>query len=188
MTLASRWLGRAPPALSIGKDRARRARRNMMRIRSRPWPIRVLTALLAILHAGQMSALAQGTGAQIGPRLYVANSGRNSVSVIDPAKIPPLLATIAVSGDPTGTATSPDGSLLYVTSPGYNLVSVIDTAARKVTGLLPTGRLPKAVAVSPAGDRVYVANWGSDDVSVIDAEKNEQLGRVKVGRVPAGVA
>jgi YVTN family beta-propeller protein len=58
---------------------------------------------------------------------YVANSGGNTVSVID-AITQTVTATIVVGLAPAAIVPTPDGRFLYVTNSGDNSVSVIDAA------------------------------------------------------------
>src|SRR5262249_38385700 len=89
-------------------------------------------------------------------RLYVANSGSNSVSVIRGGKVIETVKTSLDPKDPVGStpdalALSPDGKRLYVANADNNDVAVIDIAdAResKVLGFIPTGWYPSSVAVS----------------------------------------
>jgi YVTN family beta-propeller protein len=56
--------------------------------------------------------------------MYVANSGSNTVSVINPVTNT-VVATIPVGATPFGIAFNPDNGFLYVTNQGGNTVSVI---------------------------------------------------------------
>jgi YVTN family beta-propeller protein len=128
-------------------------------------------------------------------KVYVANSGANSISVIDPAtnrienEIP-----IRFGNAPEGIAvanTSSNKELIFVANYGSNNVSVIDTTTFQEVEKIDVGRGPIAIAVDPpieeilgTGDlsledmsvlrnyrnkfiNVYVANHNSNDISVI---------------------
>ncbi len=141
--------------------------------------------------------------AQAAPLAYIANSGSNTVSVIDTAT-DSVVATVNVGSEPAGVAVSPDGSRVYVanscgTSPcntSNATVSVIDTATDSVVATVNVGYAPFGVAVNPDGSRVYVANecgnsssCGSNGtVSVIDTATDSVVATVNVGSVPFGVA
>jgi YVTN family beta-propeller protein len=83
------------------------------------------------------AVLAMGLGlmafpAEAQPFAYVANSGDNTVSVINTATNT-VVATIPVGpagANPFGVAFTPDGTLAYVTN-GSNNVSVIATATKR---------------------------------------------------------
>ena len=149
-----------------------------------------------------------------GRRVYVTNSGANTVAVID-AATNALVDTdpdaagvnpIQVGIDPNGVAVTPDGQRVYVANAGSDTVSVIATATNSLVDTDPAragvdpiqvGRSPIGVVVTPDGRRVYVANGDSDSVSVIDTETNslvdtdpDQAGvdPIGVGDRPQGVA
>ena len=98
--------------------------------------------------------------------MYVANSGSNSVSVIDAAShaVRQTIRTSLFPQSPTGStpnalALSPDGKTLFVTNADNNDVAVIDvsgTEESRVLGFIPTGWYPTAVAVSPDGKKLFV--------------------------------
>jgi YVTN family beta-propeller protein len=126
-----------------------------------------------------------------GTSVYVANSGSDSVSVIDTASNT-VTSIVSVGKTPYGVAVNPTGSRVYVTNYQGNNVSVIDAVTNKLddklTNPVPVGRNPYGIAVDPAGTRVYVANEGDNTVSVIDVATNSVIKTVKVGTSPRGVA
>ncbi|MEW6605820.1 MAG: beta-propeller fold lactonase family protein [bacterium] len=110
------------------------------------------------------------------PYAYVANSGANTVSVID-TSTNEVIATIPVGSSPGGVAITPDGRYAYVTNTGSNTVSVIDTQTNSVIGSsIPVGSGPTGVAVTPDGKYAYVVNNSSQNVSVIDTQTNAVVG------------
>jgi YVTN family beta-propeller protein len=144
-------------------------------------------------------------------KVYVANNGANTLSVIDTATNT-VIATITVGSNPLGVAVTPvqrereaerergsgggrerepDRSKVYVTNQGDNTVSVIDTATNTVTATIPVGSGPSGVAVTPDGTKVYVANaffgFGTN-VSVIDAATNTVIATIPAGSAPGNVA
>jgi len=76
-----------------------------------------------------------------GSRLYVANSGTNTVSVINTSDNT-VIKTITVGSNPKGVAITPDGARGYVTNFGSNTVSVIDTATNAVVATIAVGTNP----------------------------------------------
>jgi len=127
-----------------------------------------------------------------GSRMYVANSGSGSVSVIDTTTgkvvdVKPSTSTvdsIKVGSSPSALALSPDGNQLYVANTGSGTVSVIgidptNTATyQKVIDTNPSvagvnsisvGSSPSALALGADGS-LYVANRGSGTVSVIGTD------------------
>jgi YVTN family beta-propeller protein len=97
-------------------------------------------------------------------RLYVANSNKDSVSVID-TQSNRVLRTIelqpfpvrAAGIAPTALAVSTDGSRLYVACGGINAVAVVSTGEGRTLGLIPTGWYPDSVSLSPDGKYLAVA-------------------------------
>ncbi len=123
-----------------------------------------------------------------GQRLYVANTGSSTVSVINTATGQKIDANpsnifstdISVGSSPGALALSPDGKRLYVANTGSGTVSVIntDTYARidaNPSNIFSTditvGSSPSALAFGSDG-RLYVANRGSNTVSVINTATN----------------
>ena len=129
-------------------------------------------------------------------RVYVANSGNNTVSVINTATNQ-VISTIGVGSSPQGLAISPDGTKVYVANGGSNTVSVINTATNALVDTKPgtkpidpivVGTSPQGVAISRDGTRVYVANSGSGTVSVINTATNQVISTIGVGSSPSAVA
>jgi YVTN family beta-propeller protein len=106
--------------------------------------------------------------------VYVANSGSDTVSVIDTEK-QAVVQTISVGNGlrPAAVAISPDGKAGYVSS--YSgTVAVIDTATNLVRASIPVGA-PGQLLPSPDGSLLYVANGNSEgvaaSVAVIDLRR-----------------
>ena len=81
-----------------------------------------------------------------GKRIYAANGGAGSVSVIDVASNKSI-AEIPVGQRPWNMALTPDGKKLYVANGRSNSVSVIDTGALKVIKDVPVGEMPWGVVI-----------------------------------------
>lgn len=101
-------------------------------------------------------------------RLFVANAGSDTVSVVDTAS-DRVVSTLSLRLDtlpnlpgvtPTGLALSPDESRLYVTLADLNAVGVIAVKGKSLTlaGAIPVGWYPTSVVVSKDGAQLYVAN------------------------------
>ena len=121
-----------------------------------------------------------------GSKVYVANEGANTVSVISTATNTVIGSPIPVGNGPFGVAVTPDGSKVYVTNEADNTVSVISTATNTVIGSpIPVGMSPFGVAVTPDGSKVYVANDRDNTVSVISTATNTVIGSpIPVGNGP----
>jgi YVTN family beta-propeller protein len=91
-----------------------------------------------------------------GNRLYVANSNKDSISVIDTAANK-VIQTRKLSGQdtrgfaPTALALTADGKTLFAACGGLNAVAVIQTKDMVVAGYIPTGWYPNALSLSPDG-------------------------------------
>ena len=120
-------------------------------------------------------------------RVYVANSGSNTVSVID-TKTNTVVVTIPVGTTPQGVAYDSNDGRVYVANSGSNTVSVIDTKTNTVVVTIPVGTTPQGVAYDSNDGRVYVTNAVSNTVSVIDTKTNTVVVTIPVGTTPQGVA
>jgi YVTN family beta-propeller protein len=76
-------------------------------------------------------------------RLYVANRGSDTVSVIDIAT-DTVVATIPVGAAPAGISAHPDGRRVYVANSGGDTVSVVDVLSGAVVRTIPVGAQPWA--------------------------------------------
>src|SRR5688500_9630225 len=121
------------------------------------------------------------------PIAYVANSGSDTVSMIDPA-INAVIKTIAVGNGPVSVAVNPPAPRLYVANRISGTVSVIDAEINTIVTNITVGIGPTFVAVNPSGTRAYVANKISNTVSVIDTETNTVVANITVGNAPLCVA
>ncbi|WP_445167420.1 Ig-like domain-containing protein [Mycolicibacterium sp. Dal123E01] len=110
----------------------------------------------------------QPSGVVVGPdgRMYVINSGANSLSVID--SVGGTTTTTFVGAHPSDIAIDAHGQI-WVTNTDDGTVSVLDSNA-KVLNTVRVGLAPVGVAVG--NGLVYIANSGDDTVSVIDPTDN----------------
>ncbi|WP_163803874.1 beta-propeller fold lactonase family protein [Mycolicibacterium anyangense] len=122
-----------------------------------------------------------------GKRLYVANLGDNSLSVVD-TSTNTTIATVGVGSNPVALALSPTAGRAYVVNSGGDSVSVIDTQTNTVLLTTQVGDSPTAIALNPGGSRAYVVNSGSGTVSVIDTSTNFVVGTIAVGQAPSAIA
>jgi YVTN family beta-propeller protein len=102
-------------------------------------------------------------------RLYVPNSGSNSLSIIN---VDRLSATgfLTVTNVPVGTAPKyatalPDGSKVYVSNSGSNTVTVISTLGNTVLRTVAVGSTPENIVASSDSTKVAVLNKGSNNVT-----------------------
>lgn len=96
-------------------------------------------------------------------RLFVANAGSNTISVIEGGKVVDAIRTSLVPGDPIGTTPialtlAADGNQLFVANADNNDVAVVSIkgADSHVQGFIPTGRYPSLVRLTPDGTRLLI--------------------------------
>jgi YVTN family beta-propeller protein len=108
-------------------------------------------------------------------RLYVTNTGDNTISVFDASNvnvantppIPSLTSPVVVGKGPTGIAALQNGSRFYVANSGSNNVSVVSATSFAPLKTIPVGINPTFVAADPTSSKVYVTNQGSFTTSII---------------------
>ena len=97
-------------------------------------------------------------------RLFVTNSGSNSVSVIRNQTVVETVKTsldpiAPVGSTPCAMALTQDGKRLYVANADNNNIAVIDVsnkAESRILGFIPTGWYPCALGVSDDAKTIYV--------------------------------
>jgi YVTN family beta-propeller protein len=112
-------------------------------------------------------------------RLYVANTGGNSVTTLDATSVtlgvnPPIktLGTTLVGSGPVSVAALPNGLSFYVANSLSNDVSVVSSSSFGVVATVPVGQNPIWVASEPSSSKIYAANAGSGTVSIIQTSNN----------------
>ncbi|MGW6396681.1 YncE family protein, partial [Streptomyces sp. NPDC055134] len=124
----------------------------------------ILTAFsIALLSATAPHAFAARHKDLRSDRLYVANGGSGTVSVIDTRTNAIVGSPIHVGKGPAGVAVDRVRGRAYVTNSLSDTVSVIDTRTNKVVGSpIHVGKGPAGVAVDRVRGRAYVTNSLSD--------------------------
>jgi YVTN family beta-propeller protein len=112
-------------------------------------------------------------------RLYVANTGDNTVTVFDATNVaigvnPAIrtLATTKVGLAPVSVAPLPNGLSFYVANSGSNDVSVVSSGSFGVVNTIPVGQNPVFVATEPTSTKVYTANAAGGTISIIQVSTN----------------
>lgn len=107
-------------------------------------------------------------------RLYVTNTGGNSVSVFDISNIQPgnsqaipTLGTVNVGSGPVGVTALPNGTKFYVANSRSNDVSVVSATSFGVLKTIPVGQNPVWVASEPTSTKVYTANFNSGTITIL---------------------
>lgn len=125
-----------------------------------------------------------------GPGVFVANSGSDSMTLIDIA-YQSVLGSFPVQGQPTGVVNDPHDGYLFVGRFGANNLTGFHTQPGFTTTApanITVQDLPYGVAVDEYFGLVYVTNYGSDTVSVVGGETHLVLANVPVGSLPVAVA
>jgi YVTN family beta-propeller protein len=107
--------------------------------------------------------------AEYGPYLYFADTGNDTLAVIDTANLNynnyenPQETLVNVGQDPEGVAVTPDGSQVWVTDTGPETggqslggITVISAATDTVTASVSLPTDPRELAFSPSGATAYV--------------------------------
>jgi YVTN family beta-propeller protein len=112
---------------------------------------------------------------------YVANTGRNTITVFDKMHLQ-ATGVIATGGAPRGIALDPRLRRAYVVLSDEDIVEVLDLNDQSVIArvMLQRGDNPQEAALTPDGLTLLVADAGSDTVSVIDTLSLAEVNRISV--------
>jgi len=119
-------------------------------------------------------------------RIYVANAGSDSVSVVD-AQTNALVSTIPVGKHPSALAVNNTTNRAYVANTWSNTLTVIDTLTDQTWSTIATGNSPAGLAINPSTNRIYVSNSKDNSVSVIDTTNHQLVATIAVGLEPLGI-
>jgi len=120
-------------------------------------------------------------------KLYCANTGSNSITVIDPVT-GHLTTTIPVGREPMALTCSPQSGKLYCANSGDDSITVIDGLGDSAVAVLPAGRGTAAAAHNATDNKAYFANELSNDLTVVDCATNRVTATVGTNLGPRGVA
>lgn len=144
-----------------------------------------------LLTAVQIGMPAWSGATLVADKVYEANEGTDTVSVLDVALFK-TLANFRVGKMPHKAQVSPDGKLVWAANNGEpgqavdtsahkgmakgdhdamgkpRAICAIDTTSDAVVAKVPVDMHPAHVVVSPDGRFAYVTNGGNNTVSVID--------------------
>jgi YVTN family beta-propeller protein len=118
-------------------------------------------------------------------RVFVANAGDNSLSVLD-TRTGAVLRTIPVGAAPAAVAVDEPARRVFVATAGDNSVRVLDARTGATVHTASVGAAPTAIAVDIPTARVFVANARDNSVSLLDAHSGALVRTVRVGRGPQG--
>jgi gliding motility-associated-like protein len=122
-----------------------------------------------------------------GTRVYTANQGSNTISVISTATNA-LLTTIqlAPGAEPSGIVVSADGSRVYAADYGTSYLSIIDAVTNTQITAVAVGSHPFGLALSPDGSTVYTSSE-DNTVCVVNTASRSLVATINVGQVPNGI-
>ena len=143
---------------------------------------------LAPLPAGGVRVGTDPTAVAIDPRtgrIYVANSGSLSVTVLD-GSTRGVVATVSLPSRPWNIALNQRTGRVYVTT-AESAVTVIDTSTNSVSATVPLPSRPWGIAVNHRANRIYVATSDAS-VAVIDGDRDAVAGSIPVPTRPWAVA
>jgi DNA-binding beta-propeller fold protein YncE len=124
-------------------------------------------------------------------KIYTANIGGNSVSVLDLTNAPRQIALkqIAVVKGPEGIDLAPDGSALWVagrTTEGG--ISIIDPKTDAVVRTLPTTtKFANRVKFTRDGKQVLVSDPTAGDLTLFDAASGAVVKKITTAAGPSGI-
>lgn len=118
-------------------------------------------------------------------RLYVLNSERNQVQVLDPAR-QQIIANLPVNEESKAALYDSDSQSLYVANYDSDNLTAIDTTRVSVRATIPLALAVHVLLSNPDRRRVYAANGSTNSVFVI--EGNQVVREIPVGNVPVDLA
>lgn len=119
-------------------------------------------------------------------KLYVANIGSGSVTVIERAT--GKVISIPTAAGAEGIDVSPDAREVWVGNRGAHNLSILEVATDQVVATIPSGgQVPIRLKFTPDGKQVLVSNAQSNKVAIFDAKARRQVGEIAVGAVPVGI-
>jgi YVTN family beta-propeller protein len=103
-------------------------------------------------------------------KIYIANQGDNTVTVIDGATN--ITASVPTGGSPFSVGVNPVTNKIYVANGATNNLTVIDGATNTTT-TVAAGLSPTFVAVNPVTSKIYVSNFAN--VTVLSEEQVQAI-------------
>jgi YVTN family beta-propeller protein len=124
--------------------------------------------------------------------VYVANTGSDTVSVIDTSRNNNIISNIAIGHFPgnssSGLAYNSNNGNIYVSNIGSDSVSEIDASTNAVTSTIKQLFNPAGVAYDHVNSHVYITNKEANTVSVIDTSRNNKvIATIPVGKYPSAI-
>lgn len=121
-----------------------------------------------------------------GARVYTANVGAGSVTMIDVATR--QARTVPVAPRTEGITLSPDGRQVWVGSNDHNTVTVLDALTLVPVDTMPAPGLPYRLNVGVRGPYVVVSNPMKNVVRLFDAATRAEVAAIEIPRDPGWAA
>lgn len=123
-------------------------------------------------------------------KVYVANYGGNSLSVLSSAGGNLTLEKVVLTNTISASATQPralalTGTSLFVACSGSNEVLVFDTGSETFTKSITVGNRPFNLEFNLNETELFVSNFGENTVSVVDVAGQSEKQKLTVGNAPA---
>jgi DNA-binding beta-propeller fold protein YncE len=141
-----------------------------------------------------------GTGAEVThmlvvvpgeKKIYTANIGGNSVSVLDLTNAPrqTTLKQIAVAKGPEGIDLAPDGSAVWVSGrTPEGGITVIDPKTDAVVRTIPTStKFANRLKFTHDGKQVLISDPTNGDITILDVSSGEVVKKVTTAAGPSGI-
>ncbi|MGH2830145.1 MAG: hypothetical protein ACRDJM_06650, partial [Actinomycetota bacterium] len=114
-------------------------------------------------------------------KIYVANYGSASVSVLDASSSPPAVSTIPGIPGAAGVAANPLTNRIYVVSAATGSLHVIDGLTDTVSAVVPIAppsKAPLLVEVNSILNRIYVPEWLGGTLHVFNGFDNSHIAAI----------
>jgi YVTN family beta-propeller protein len=126
-----------------------------------------------------------------GTKLYTANIGSDSLSILERSANSPLawtVTTVPVGQGPEGFDISPDGRELWAAQSRDGAISIVDLAEKKVTATFDIGtKRSNRLKFTPDGRHVLVSDLDAGELVVVDVAARKVQTRVPLGPQPEGI-
>jgi len=119
----------------------------------------------------------------INDKIYSANYGRDSVTVID-GEQDSAIKIIRVGNEPWVLEYNPVNNKIYCANRDDNNVTVINGANDSVVATVPVGQSPRVLMYNPINNKIYCANYNDESVDVISGLTDEVITMIDVGYNP----
>jgi YVTN family beta-propeller protein len=123
-------------------------------------------------------------------RLYTANIGSNTLSIIERGANPLAWneTVVPVGRGPEGFDVSPDGRELWAAHSQDGGVSIVDLAAKRVTATLDLQtKRSNRLKFTRDGKLVLISDLDAGQLVVVDAASRKETKRLALGRMPEGI-